>query len=318
MASDHAEWMAATDPRARAFRFGVFVMGDPDGTAEQWADVARRAEDVGCSTLLVGDHYLTPLSATARLAMAAAVTTTLRLGSYVYCNDFRHPALLAKEAAELDRLSDGRFELGLGAGWLKDEYDMIGLSFDEGRVRADRFQEAVGLVRKLLAGETVTHHGEHYVLQDYASAAFPVQDRVPLLLGGGGPRMTRFAARHADIIGFDPMSLPNGGKDQREFGRQAFEEKVALLDDVSSEREDGGPERSILVFDVAHRVEELSGDAWMAPEVAASSPYALIGDASQVIETLLERRDRWGLTYYVFGEQDSQFLLPVLAALADC
>ena len=129
--------------------------------------------------------------------------------------------------------------------------------------------------------------------------------------------MTRFAARHADIIGFDPMSLPDGGKAQREFGQQAFEEKVALLDAVSSEREDGGPERSILIFDVAHRVEELAGDAWMAPEVAASSPYALIGDASQVVETLLERRDRWGLTYYVFAERDSELLLPVLAALAD-
>jgi probable F420-dependent oxidoreductase len=280
-------------------------------------DLAQRAEDAGCSTLLVGEHYLTALAATARLAMAAAVTTTLRLGSYVYCNDFRHPALLAKEAAELDRLSDGRLELGLGAGWLKAEYDMVGLPFDEGRVRADRFQEAVGLIRRLLAGETITHHGVHYVLEEYALAAFPVQDRVPILLGGGGPRMTRFAARHADIIGFDPMSLPTGGKDQREFGHQPFEAKLALLDDATAAREDGGPERSILVFDVARQVDELPEDAWMGQEVAPDSPYALIGESPAIVETLLERRHRWGLTYYVFTEEDFELLQPVAAALAD-
>ena len=249
--------------------------------------------------------------------MAAAVTTRLRLGSYVFCNDFRHPALLAKEAAEIDRLSDGRFELGIGAGWLKLEYDMVGLPFEEGKVRADRFQEAVGLVRRLLAGETVTHRGDHYRLDEYEPAALPVQAPVPMLLGGGGPRMTRFAGRHADIIGFDPQSLPGGGKDDREFGRAAFEEKLTVLDEVSAGRTDAGPERSILVFDVARRVEELPEDAWMEAEVAQDSPYALIGDTSTMVETLLERRERWGLTYYVFMDQDVEVLTPVVAALAD-
>ena len=210
-----AEMGTRTDARQRPFRFGVLANADADATAAQWIDQARRAEDEGCSTLLVGDHFVLTMACTARLAMAAAVTTTLRLGSLVYCNDFRHPALLAKEAAELDRLSDGRFELGLGAGWLKEEYDMIGLPFDEGRVRADRFQEAVGIIRSLLGGETVTHHGNHYTLNEYTPAALPVQDPVSMFLGGGGARMTRFAGQHADIIGFDSMSLPEGGKNQR-------------------------------------------------------------------------------------------------------
>jgi probable F420-dependent oxidoreductase len=305
-----------TDPRERPFRFGILATGDPDAQTTQWTEQARQAEDEGCSTLLVGDHYLTTMSCTARLAMAAAVTTTLRLGSYVYCNDFRHPALLAKEAAELDRLSDGRLELGIGAGWLKAEYDMVGLPFEEGKVRADRFQEAVGLIRRLLAGETVTHQGNHYTLKDYAPAALPVQDPVPMLLGGGGPRMTRFAGRHADIIGFDPMSLPEGGKNQREFGRPAFEAKLKVLDDVCAGRGDRGPERSILVFDVARRVEELPEDSWVDPQLAGDSPYALIGDTSAMVETLLERRDRWGITYYVFFDQDFEVLRPVVAALA--
>jgi probable F420-dependent oxidoreductase len=311
------EMSSGTDWRRRPFRFGVFAFGEPDTTAAQWMDQARRAEGEGCSTLLTGDHYVLPTACTARLAMAGAVTTTLRLGSCVYCNDFRHPALLAKEAAELDRLSDGRFELGIGAGWLKDEYDMIGLPFEAGRVRADRFQEAVGIIRRLLAGETVTHHGDHYTLLGYTPATLPVQKPVPLFLGGGGPRMTRFAAQQADIIGFDPMSLPEGGKSPREFGVQAFQEKLRLLDDASAGRTDGGPERSILLFDVARRLDDLPEDSWADPEFVRESPYALIGETSKMVETLLERREKWGLTYYVFGDQDFDVFKPLIAELAD-
>jgi probable F420-dependent oxidoreductase len=256
------------------------------------------------------------LSCTARLAAAAAVTTTLRLGSYVYCNDFRHPALLAKEAAELDRLTDGRFELGLGAGWLREEYDQVGLRFDPGRVRADRFQEAVGIVRRLLSGDTVTHHGDHYTLEEYTPADLPIQNPVPMLLGGGGPRMIRFAGQHADIIGFDPMSLPEGGKDEREFGRHAFEERLAVLEDACAARADGGPERSILVFDVARTLDDLPEDSWVPPQVARDSPYALIGSTSAMVEALLERREQWGVTYYAFFDQDIDTFRPVIATLA--
>ena len=306
------------DPRQRPFRFGYLAMGGRDTTARLWLDQARGVEGDGCSTLLVGDHFLTTMACTARLPMAAAVTTTLRLGSYVYCNDFRHPALLAKEAAEIDRLSDGRLELGLGAGWLKAEYDMVGLPFDEGRVRADRFQEGVGVVTRLLAGETVTYHGDHYNLDGYELPAVPVQHPVPLLLGGGGPRMTRFAARHADIVGFDPMSLPEGGMDPREFGRPAWEVKLRLVDDACADRVDGGPERCILIFHAARRFDELpeGEDAWVDPQLARDSPYVLVGDPTEMVDTLIERRERWGLTYYVCFEQDFDLLRPVVSALA--
>jgi probable F420-dependent oxidoreductase len=303
-------------PRQRPFRFGVLALGLSTLSARAWLDQARRVEGEGWSSLVVGDHFLTPLSCTARLAAAAAVTTTLRLGSYVYCNDFRHPALLAKEAAELDQLSDGRFELGMGAGWLKVEYDMIGLPFDEGRVRADRFQEAVRVVKRLLAGETLTHEGEHYRFAEYEPASAPVQDPVPLLLGGGGPRMTRFASRHADIIAFDPMSTPDGDKASREFAREALDDKVRILDEVSSARVDGGPERGILLFHVVRDLDELGPDAWVDAEIAARSPYVLAGPPSAMIDLLQERRERWGLTYVVCSDQDIEALRPVVAALA--
>ena len=305
-----------TQVRERPFRFGLLAAGAPEATGQQWRDRARRAEDDGCSTLLVGDHYLTPNSCAARLGMAATVTSTLRLGSYVYCNDFRHPALTAKEAAELDRLSDGRFELGIGAGWLKEEYDMVGLPFDAPKVRVDRFQEAVGIVRRLLAGEVVTHHGEHYNLEEYEPPALPVQSPVPILIGCGGPRMLRYAGRHADIVGFDPMALPTGGKDDREFAATAFAERVESLDEVCAGRSDGGPERSIVVFDVARTLDALPEATWVDRAVVAESPYALVGSPSGMADTLRERRARWGLSYVVFFEEDFEHVRPVVAALA--
>ena len=278
----------------RPFRFGV-LGGADSSPVEKWHELARRIEGDGFSTLLVGDHFLTELSCTARLASAAAVTDTLRLGSYVYSNDFRHPALLAKEAAELDVLSGGRFELGMGAGWWKDEYDLVGIPFDEGPVRVSRFQESVRLVRRLLAGETVTHHGAHYNVEGYGLPTEPLQQPVPLLLGGGGPRMTRFAARHADIVGFDPQALPAGGKDPAEFGEAAFEAKLRLLDQVADSTI-AEPERGILLFHVARRLEDLPSDGWADVDLLANSPYTLIGQTQTMVETLLARRDRWGLS----------------------
>jgi probable F420-dependent oxidoreductase len=296
----------------RPFRFGVFGESVP---VERWHELARRIEASGFSTLLVGDHFLTPLSCTARLASAAAVTNSLRLGSYVYSNDFRHPALLAKEAAELDVLSGGRFELGIGAGWLKDEYDIVGIPFDDGPTRVSRFRESVQLVRRLLAGETVTHHGTHYNLEGYQLPTAPLQRPVPLLLGGGGPRMTRFAARHADIVGFDPKALPDGGKDPTEFSEAAFEQKLRLLDDVTGSTT-AGPERGILLYHVARRLDDLPPDGWADLDILATSPYTLIGHPQAMVETLIERRARWGLSYYVCFEEDLENLADAVTQLA--
>ncbi len=136
----------------------------------------------------MSDHFLTDSVCTPRLAAAAAVTTTIRLGSYVYDNDFRHPVLLAREVAEIDVLSDGRMEDGIGAGWAKDEYDMLGIPFDPGPTRASRFQESVGIIRRLHNGETVTHDGAFYRLQDCVLGVEPVQHPIPLFLGVGGVR----------------------------------------------------------------------------------------------------------------------------------
>lgn len=303
---------------ARPFRFGNVTTNGTESSRRRWADHARRVEDLGFSTLVVADHFDNGTVCTPRLAAAAMVTTTLRLGSYVYDNDFRHPVLLAREAAEIDVLSDGRLELGIGAGWAKDEYDRVGIPFDAGPVRAARFEEAVGLVRRLHHGETVTHDGDFYRLHDCELQVQPVQRPIPLFLGGGGARMTRFAARNADIVGFVPRSLPGGGLDPAEFSAAAFDEKVTVLDTALRERVGAHPERGILLFFVGRNAEEIPPreSGWTAPEILVGSPYALIGDTDQMVDSLLEHRERWGLSYFTCWEEDIAALAPVIAKLA--
>lgn len=311
--------MTKVDARNRHFRFGTVTTGGTESSRRRWTEHARRVEDLGFSTLLVADHFLNSTVCTPRLAAAAAVTTTLRVGSYVYDNDFRHPVLLAREAAEIDVLSGGRMELGVGAGWSKPEYDQVGLPFEEGRVRAERYEEAVRLIRRLHAGETVTHTGTHYRLVGCPLLVEPVQQPIPLLLGGGGPRMTRFAAVHADTIGFVPRSRPGGGLDPDEFSLAAFDDKIGVLDAAVKERPDGGPERGILAFHTGGSLTDLPVDpeaSWTSPEILSSGPYALLGDTEQIVDTLLERRARWGLTYWTCWEEDIEVMGPVVARLA--
>src|SRR5580698_5034665 len=137
-------------PHDRKFRFAAQLGTSPEGTARSWADQARRAEDLGYSALMMPDHFGDQLAPVPALAAVAGATTSLRMGALVFCNDYRHPFVLAKEAATLDVLSDGRFELSLGAGWMRSDYDEAGLPYDHPAVRVSRFEEAVRVVQGLL------------------------------------------------------------------------------------------------------------------------------------------------------------------------
>lgn len=288
----------------RPLRFGVVFTGGYD--AAGWVDLARRVEGSGFSTLLVADHYVNPMACGPLLMAAAAATSELRIGSYVYNNDFRAPALLAKEAATIDVLSDGRFELGLGAGWAKIEYVLAGLRFDPPGVRADRLEEAVPLLRALLAGEQVDHRGGHYRLRGLTGSPAAVQRPVPLLIGGGGPRMTRFAARCADIVGFVPRSLPDGGIDPAGFTSEAMDQRVRWLDDELDRtgRSGDGPERSVLVFGVGERARDRAEVASLSDDQLNDSPHLLLGGVSQMAEAVQQRAEQWGLTYSVCFDRD--------------
>lgn len=275
-------------------------------------------EAEGFDTLLVADHYTNPLSCGPLLAAAASVTTRLRLGSYVYNNDFRHPALLAKEAATIDVLSGGRLELGVGAGWHKGEYDWVGLPFDPPRVRAGRFEESVALMTRLFTGEEVHFNGEYYHLDGLPGAPLPIQQPLPLLIGGGGPRMIRFAGQRASIVGFVPGSLPGGGLDPLQFSFDSMERKIGLLDAAvaGAGRTDGGPERSILVFGLYRSLDEVTENDGIPRHLVPASPYALVGDVEAIVATLHERRERWGLSYYVCFDGHLEQFLPIVRHFA--
>src|SRR5271165_6612768 len=186
----------------RRFRFAAQLSTSPGGSARSWAEQARRAEYLGYSALLMPDHFGDQLAPVPALAAVAAATTTLRMGALVFCNDYRHPFVLAKEAATLDVLSEGRLELSLGAGWMRSDYDEAGLAYDPPAVRVARFEEAVKVVQGLLRTDgPFNFHGEHYEVLGHTLTPRPVQQPgPPLIIGGGGKRVLTFAAQHADIV----------------------------------------------------------------------------------------------------------------------
>jgi probable F420-dependent oxidoreductase len=223
-------------------RFGVVSETVLDGSA--WADQARRIEEAGINSLLIRDHFsaaafgqqLAPFSA---LAAAAAVTTRLMIGTLVLSNDFRHPALVAHEAATLHHLSGGRFELGVGAGWYEPEYQAAGITFGAAPERIDRLEESLTIMKDLLAGNAVHHSGRWYQIDGLDLDVLPGPRNVPrLLVGAGGPRMLRLAARYADIVGLLPSPI-TGTEDQDDAAARspaALDQKLHRLQSVAGDR----------------------------------------------------------------------------------
>jgi probable F420-dependent oxidoreductase len=302
------------------FRFGV-TMSTAE-SAEAWVASARRAEELGYDILLISDHLGRQLSPIAALTAAAAATTRLRVGSYVLANDYRHPLVLAREAATLELLSNGRFELGIGAGWNATDYRRLGLPYDPPARRIDRLAEAVPLIKRLLAGEVVDHEGPHYRLSGAHIGLAPVQRPRPLLLiGGGGPRMLRLAAREADIAALLPQFSPRGRPIVRQATEGATERKIAIL------REAAGPRFEKLELNVIVADAGLVGSGRPVGDslVAATkslatglvgTPYVLYGTLSQLREGLLRRRDRLGISYYAMPGHAMEAMAPLVAALA--
>src|SRR5919198_2200462 len=196
--------------RLKPFRFGVTV-GRANSRAE-WAEKARKLEDLGYSTLTVPDHLADLLAPMPALLSAAAATTRLRVGTNVLNNDFRHPILVAREAATVDLLTEGRLQLGLGAGHMQSEYDQAGLGFDVGGTRVERLAEAVAIVKGLLKGEEVTFAGRHYRVTGHTIYPLPVQrPHPPILIGGNTTRLLTLAAKEADIVGVTGITFRRGG-----------------------------------------------------------------------------------------------------------
>lgn len=304
----------------RPFRFSIMASSAPDGAA--WAALARRAEALGYDALMVPDHLGRQFAPIAALATAAAATTTLRIAPFVFANDFRHPLILAGEAATLDVLSGGRLLLGMGAGWRVTDYRQLGLPYDEPRVRVDRLEEAVGIVKRLWAGEVVDHEGPHYRLERARLAPTPVTRPGPaLIIGGGGPRMLRFAAREAAVVGLLPQFDRRGRPIIAQATDAATAGKAAYVRAAAGERW-GTFDVNVLVF-FAGLVGGGSGAVASARNAALSAavglvgtPYVLHGTPGRVRDILLRRRDEWGVNSYTFSAHSLEAMAPIVEALA--
>ncbi|MFN8018632.1 MAG: TIGR03621 family F420-dependent LLM class oxidoreductase [Acidimicrobiales bacterium] len=292
-------------------------------TAAHWRDLARKVEDLGFYRLTVSDHLDDQLSPVAALMAAADATSTMRVGALVFCNDYRHPAVLAKEAATLDILSEGRFELGMGAGWMTSDYHAAGIPMDPPSVRIARLEEAIVVVRSLLSEGPCTFEGEHYRIDGLSGSPKPVQQPLPLLVGGGGRKVLELAARHADIIGLNPK-LPNGVIDASagpDATAAATERKLGWIRAVAGDRFDQIElhTRLHLVIATDDRdgvAEALAPALGLSPQEALESPHALAGTEDQMVETLLGWRDRVGIASIGVSLDAMDAIAPVVARLS--
>src|SRR5215218_470649 len=249
----------------RRFRFGVQFHTATDGA--DLAARARRAEELGFSTAFFPDHFGDQLAPAPALAAVAAAAPSMRVGTLVYDNDYRHPVVLAKECATLDVLSGGRLELGLGAGWMTSDYDQSGIPMDPPRVRVDRFEEGIRVLKNAFADGPRDFAGTHYTVTGYDGLPKPVQQpHPPLLIGGGMRRVLSIAAREADIVGINP-SIPSGRADAeaaRSGAADRTDEKVAWIRDAAGDRFDD-LELNMLVFAVVVTDDRVATIEAMAP-----------------------------------------------------
>jgi len=309
----------------RRFRFAAQLSRAPDASARSWAEQARRAEDLGYSTLLMPDHFGEQLAPVAGIMAAADATETLRVGALVFDNDYRHPLVLAKEMATIDLLSGGRLELSLGAGWMRTDYEQSGIAYDPPGVRVERFEEGITVLKGLLEADgPYSFHGTHYTISDHTPYPRPAQrPRPPLIIGGGGPRVLAIAARQADIVSINvdlragtggPESAPNASP-------SATRTKLDWVKEAAGDRFDDLELNTLIGFAMITDDRDSITDA-MAPHFGIEAadvlhvPLALIGTLDQMKEELLWRREEYQISYFSVEAECWEALGPVVAALA--
>lgn len=308
--------------KARAFRFAVQEHRAPSGAA--WRERARLVESLGYAALYLPDHLNDQLGPIAALMAAADATTRLRVGSLVFDNDYRHPVVLAKEAATIDLLSDGRLDLGLGAGWLASDYEAAGMPYDSPGTRIERMEEGLKIIKGLMAGGTYSFKGKHYQINEMEGFPLPLQKPYPpIVIGGGGRRMLQLAAREADIVNVN-FDLRDGRVSRNlvlSGLAEATDEKMAWIKDAAGDRWEH-IELSVTVFLANITDDRESVAAAMAPglgskpDAVLEMPHFLIGNVDHLVEQLRRRRDRYGISYVIVPGDVAESFAPVVERLA--
>jgi probable F420-dependent oxidoreductase len=305
-----------------AFRFALQASNAASPAA--WRDLARKAEDLGYSTLYVPDHLDDQWAPMIAVTVAAEATTTLRVGTLVLDNDFRHPVLAAKEAATLDIVTGGRFEFGLGAGWMTTDYDQSGIPMDQPSVRVARLAESLAIMRAMWRDGSATFEGQHYHVTDVAGTPVPVTPGgPPLVIGGGSRRVLTLAGEFADIVSVVPSLKAGyiGTEVAAESVVEKYADRVRWARQAAGERAD---DLELQCWTVAVQVvpnaEEVAASLAplfdLTPEQLRAAPLALIGTVGEIAELLRARREELGFSYIVVHEAEMDALAPVIAELA--
>ncbi len=319
----------------RPFRFAVQSFSAPSGAA--WRDRARQVEELGYSCLHLADHIIGPgpalertmhplqeLAAVPAMAVAAEATDSLRVGCRVFCQDYRHPVLLAKEAATLDFFSEGRLELGLGAGWLESEYTAMGMTFDPAPVRIDRLAETVTLVKAHMSGEPIDQSGEHIEVHEFSGVPLPVQrPHPPIMIGGGSRRVLALAGREADIVSlnFNNRSGVLGPDGVKLSTSSATERKLAWVREGAGERMDAleieiGAYFTFVGDGGDAAAKGMSAVFGLSEEEMRAHPHGLFGSVDTICAELERRRELFGISYITVTDEVMEPFAAVVARLA--
>ncbi|MBF6451128.1 TIGR03621 family F420-dependent LLM class oxidoreductase [Nocardia elegans] len=303
---------------------------DPDMRA--WRQRLRRMDASNLTAVTVSDHFLTgrqdPLPA---LAAVAAATQRLRVMALVLANDYRHPVITHKAAATLDTISGGRFDLGLGAGFLAAEYSAAGMPYDAPGVRVDRLAEAIEIIQALFTEESVRYTGKHYTITDLPGSPAPIQrPHPPLVIGGGGPRMLRLAGRYAGVVGVHSNLRRGTAYDAGVIEDMLPEQMSRKIGWAREAAESAGRDPDSLDYlsitwtcrvvdrraDSPRALHEVCEQYRVDPDIGRRSTGLLVGTVDECVEQLRSRRDELGLNYVDFGAADFERIEPLLAALA--
>jgi probable F420-dependent oxidoreductase len=309
------------------FRFGI--LAETMTSPSQWRKNAQITEELGYSTLLLRDHFnpefegdtYAPIAA---LSAAAFATTKLRVGTLVLDNDFRHPVVMAKELATLDLMSDGRVELGLGAGWLQSEYEQMGIPYESPNIRVGRLEEAIIVYKRFFAGECFSFTGQHYQIENLtpfpASAQRP---HLPLLIGAGKKRMCQLAGREANIVGLMSVDTRNGTvfAEPHLLSQATLEQKLAWVREGAGarfEEIESSVVASVVITDdregAAQEIIERNG--WqISVEDVLHMPARLIGTVTEIIQQIQRQREQFGISYYVLADKYREVFAPIVAEL---
>ena len=305
----------------RTFRFGVQLSTAPSG--DDWAKLARKAEDLGYSTLFLPDHFGEQLAPLPSMMAAADATTELRVGCLVFDNDYKHPVVLAKEVATVDVLSGGRVELGIGAGWMASDYEQSGIQHDRAGVRIGRMEEGIAVLKGAFADGPFSHEGEHYRITGYDGHPKPVQrPHPPFLIGGGAERILTVAGREADIVGINP-SIVSGRVDAaaaQSGSPDVTDQKLAWVRAGAGSRY-SELELNMLIYagvltdDRSGTIAQMAPLFGLDPNGMEDYPHAWIGSIESICDDLQKRRARWDVSYLVVQGDAMETMAPVVAKL---